>query len=77
MGMAQSMWPYIVNRYTTCEIRISGDGTVDAFCGTQDIGTGTRTVFAQVVAEELGLQAGRHQSSCRRLTLSARPSVRR
>ncbi|MBL8271851.1 xanthine dehydrogenase family protein molybdopterin-binding subunit [Steroidobacter sp.] len=57
VGMAQSMWPYIVNRYATCEIRISGDGSVDAFCGTQDIGTGTRTVFAQVVAEELGLRA--------------------
>lgn len=57
IGMAQSMWPYIVNRYTTCEVRIAGDGRVDAFCGTQDIGTGTRTVFAQVVAEELGLRA--------------------
>lgn len=57
VGMAQSMWPYIVNRYATCELRISGDGQVDAFCGTQDIGTGTRTVFAQVVAEELGLRA--------------------
>lgn len=57
LGMAQSMWPYIVNSYTTCEIRVSGDGTVEAFCGTQDIGTGTRTVFAQVVAEELGLRA--------------------
>jgi xanthine dehydrogenase YagR molybdenum-binding subunit len=57
IGMAQSMWPYIVNSYTTCEIRVAGDGTVDAFCGTQDIGTGTRTVFAQVVAEELGLEA--------------------
>jgi xanthine dehydrogenase YagR molybdenum-binding subunit len=57
IGMAQSMWPYIVNSYTTCEIRIAGDGTVEAFCGTQDIGTGTRTVFAQVVAEELGLRA--------------------
>jgi xanthine dehydrogenase YagR molybdenum-binding subunit len=57
LGMAQSMWPYIVNRYATCEIRIDGDGRVDAFCGTQDIGTGTRTVFAQVVAEELGLRA--------------------
>ncbi|MBM0107914.1 xanthine dehydrogenase family protein molybdopterin-binding subunit [Steroidobacter sp. S1-65] len=56
LGMAQSMWPYIVNSYTTCELRISGSGSVDAFCGTQDIGTGTRTVFAQVVAEELGLQ---------------------
>lgn len=57
LGMAQSMWPYIVNSYTACEVRISGDGRVDAFCGTQDIGTGTRTVFAQVVAEELGLRA--------------------
>jgi xanthine dehydrogenase YagR molybdenum-binding subunit len=57
IGMAQSMWPYIVNSYTTCEIRVAGDGTVEAFCGTQDIGTGTRTVFAQVVAEELGLRA--------------------
>ncbi len=57
IGMAQSMWPYIVNRYATCELRIAGDGSVDAFCGTQDIGTGTRTVFAQVVAEELGLRA--------------------
>lgn len=56
MGMAQSMWPYIVNRYATCELRIAGDGTVEAFCGTQDIGTGTRTVFAQVIAEELGLE---------------------
>jgi xanthine dehydrogenase YagR molybdenum-binding subunit len=57
LGMAQSMWPYIVNSYTSCEVRISGDGRVDAFCATQDIGTGTRTVFAQVVAEELGLRA--------------------
>lgn len=57
LGMAQSMWPYIVNRYATCEVRIRGDGRVDAFCGTQDIGTGTRTVFAQVIAEELGLRA--------------------
>lgn len=57
LGMAQSMWPYIVNSYTTVEIRVTGDGTVEAFCGTQDIGTGTRTVFAQVVAEELGLRA--------------------
>ena len=56
MGMAQSMWPYIVNSYAVCELQISGDGTVEAFCGTQDIGTGTRTVFAQVVAEELGLR---------------------
>jgi xanthine dehydrogenase YagR molybdenum-binding subunit len=30
---------------------------VEAFSSAQDIGTGTRTVFAQAVAEELGLRA--------------------
>jgi xanthine dehydrogenase YagR molybdenum-binding subunit len=33
------------------------DGSVEAFSAAQDVGTGTRTVLAQVVAEELGLRA--------------------
>jgi xanthine dehydrogenase YagR molybdenum-binding subunit len=37
-------------------VRIRGDGSVIALCGAQDIGTGTRTVMAQTVAEELGLR---------------------
>lgn len=57
MGMAQSQWVYIVHKDTTCEVRVNGDGSVEAFSSAQDIGTGTRTVFAQVVAEELGLRA--------------------
>jgi xanthine dehydrogenase YagR molybdenum-binding subunit len=57
IGMAQSQWVYIVHGgTTTCEVRIRGDGSVIALCGAQDIGTGTRTVMAQTVAEELGLQ---------------------
>jgi xanthine dehydrogenase YagR molybdenum-binding subunit len=57
VGMAQSHWIYLVHRSTACEVRIYGDGSVEAFSSAQDIGTGTRTVFAQAVAEELGLRA--------------------
>jgi xanthine dehydrogenase YagR molybdenum-binding subunit len=42
---------------SSCEVRVTGDGSVEAFSSTQDIGTGTRTVLAQVVAEEFGLRA--------------------
>src|SRR4029077_19011570 len=33
-------------------------GTAVLRCGTQDIGTGTRTVLAQLVADALGLEVG-------------------
>ncbi|NMO18622.1 xanthine dehydrogenase family protein molybdopterin-binding subunit [Pyxidicoccus fallax] len=56
VGFAQSQWLYLVHRNTGCEVRVLGDGSVEAFSGTQDIGTGTRTILAQVVAEELGLR---------------------
>ena len=41
----------------TCEVdvRISQDGSVTSSVGTQDLGTGTRTYVASIVAEELGL----------------------
>jgi xanthine dehydrogenase YagR molybdenum-binding subunit len=57
VGMAQSQWLYLVHRPTACEVRVSDDGSVAAFSSAQDIGTGTRTVLAQVVAEEFGLRA--------------------
>ncbi len=56
IGMAQSQWAYIVHGTTSCEVRIRGDGSVTALTAAQDIGTGTRTVIAQTVAEELGLR---------------------
>src|SRR5690606_23887429 len=39
-----------------CTLRIRPDGGVQTQCGTQDLGTGTRTVCAMVVAETFGLQ---------------------
>jgi xanthine dehydrogenase YagR molybdenum-binding subunit len=56
MGMAQSQWVSVVHPATACEVRVTGDGSVEAFSSAQDIGTGTRTVLAQVVAEEFGLR---------------------
>lgn len=40
---------------TRAQVDIHPDGQVVVKCGTQDIGTGTRTVVAIVAAEELGL----------------------
>ena len=42
-------------RGTQAEVQINPDGNVEVRCGTQDIGTGARTVVAMVAAEVLGL----------------------
>jgi xanthine dehydrogenase YagR molybdenum-binding subunit len=56
IGMAQSFWPGIVQTSASCEVRLQRDGLVEVRSSVQDIGTGIRTVLAQVVAEELGLR---------------------
>jgi xanthine dehydrogenase YagR molybdenum-binding subunit len=58
IGMAQSSWPGIVQSSGSCEVRIRRDGSVELRSAVQDIGTGTSTVLAQTVAEELGLAPG-------------------
>ncbi|HEX4261071.1 MAG TPA: molybdopterin cofactor-binding domain-containing protein, partial [Acetobacteraceae bacterium] len=58
MGMATSTYP--TNRQpASARVRLFADGTAVAMSGTQDLGTGTYTVMAQVAAEELGLPIGR------------------
>lgn len=56
VGMAQSFWGANVQINCACEVRILRDGSVEVLSSVQDIGTGIRTVIAQVVAEELGLR---------------------
>jgi xanthine dehydrogenase YagR molybdenum-binding subunit len=41
-----------------CRTTINPDGSVLVEIGTQDLGTGTRTIITQVAAETLGLQMG-------------------
>jgi xanthine dehydrogenase YagR molybdenum-binding subunit len=53
-GMATCTWP--AGRHNA-DVRVSllADGTARAVCATQDIGTGTYTVFAQVVSDRTGI----------------------
>lgn len=39
----------------TCNVKVHPDGGAEVFLGSQDLGTGTRTVIAQVLAETFGL----------------------
>jgi xanthine dehydrogenase YagR molybdenum-binding subunit len=56
VGFAQAVWYRIVNMDSGCEVRIHRDGSVEALSAVQDIGGGIKTVIAQVVAEELGIE---------------------
>jgi len=56
VGMAQSFWPGIVQTNAACEVWLHRDGSVEVRSSVQDIGSGIRTLLAQVVAEELGLR---------------------
>jgi xanthine dehydrogenase YagR molybdenum-binding subunit len=57
LGVAQSLWASNVQINASCEVRVMRDGTVEVRSSVQDIGTGTGTVLAQVVAEVFGLPA--------------------
>ncbi len=57
LGLALHTWGGVANS-STALLKIYPDGAVEAFCGTQDLGTGTRTIIAQVLAETFGLQVG-------------------
>lgn len=54
LGMGIHTWGGGANT-STCTLKIYPDGGVESFCGTQDLGSGTRTVCAMVLAETLGL----------------------
>jgi len=54
-GVGQSTWPRFVTLDSSVEVKIHNDGGVEIRSSVQDIGTGTKTILAQVVAEELGL----------------------
>src|SRR6266700_8344527 len=55
MGIAQSVWYRFVNMDSSCEVRVSRDGSVELMSSVQDLVTGTKTLLAGVVAEEFGI----------------------
>ena len=55
IGMATQIWGGGGGPPAYATIHLNPDGTVVLTAGTQDIGTGTRTVIAQICADELGV----------------------
>jgi xanthine dehydrogenase YagR molybdenum-binding subunit len=54
-GMASQIWGGGGGPPANAIVKLLSDATADVLVGVQDIGTGTRTVLAQIAAEELGL----------------------
>jgi len=57
MGIGWSAWGGMGHN-SQCRTTINPDGSVLVEIGTQDLGTGTRTIITQVAAESLGLPMG-------------------
>ena len=55
VGVAACFWGYAGGPPSTVIVKLFADGSVNLNMGASDIGTGTKTVMAQVVAEELGV----------------------
>ena len=53
-GVASQIWGAGGGPPAYALVRLNPDGTADVLTGSQDLGTGTRTVLAQVAAEALG-----------------------
>lgn len=54
VGMASQIWGAGGGPPAYATVRVNPDGTIDVLTGTQDLGTGSRTIFAQIAAESLG-----------------------
>jgi xanthine dehydrogenase YagR molybdenum-binding subunit len=56
IGVAAQLWGAGGGPPAYAEVRINRDGTALVATGTQDLGTGSRTILAQIAAEVLGLE---------------------
>lgn len=54
-GVASQIWGGGGGPPANAMVKLLPDGTAEVLVGVQDLGTGTKTVLAQVAAEELGL----------------------
>ena len=59
VGVAACMWGWNGDPRATAILKFFGDGSASLTFGASDIGTGTKTVMAMVVAEELGIPLDR------------------
>ena len=55
VGLSQSVWYRHLNLNSAAEVRVHKDGSVEVLSAVQDIGSGIKTVLAQVLAEQFGV----------------------
>jgi CO/xanthine dehydrogenase Mo-binding subunit len=54
VGVSAQIWSTGGGPPSYATVRLNSDGSADVLAGSQDLGTGTRTILAQVAAEALG-----------------------
>jgi xanthine dehydrogenase YagR molybdenum-binding subunit len=54
VGMASVTWGAGGGPPAYASVRLNRDGSIDVLTGSQDLGTGSRTILAQIAAEQLG-----------------------
>jgi xanthine dehydrogenase YagR molybdenum-binding subunit len=54
IGMAAQLWPTGGGPPSYATIRLNNDASIDVLAGTQDLGTGARTILSQIAAEAMG-----------------------
>lgn len=57
IGMSSLTWGAGGGPPAYASVRFNRDGSVDVLTGSQDLGTGSRTILAQIAAEQLGARA--------------------
>jgi xanthine dehydrogenase YagR molybdenum-binding subunit len=55
VGLGQSVWYRFVAMGSNAEVRIHKDGSLEVLSSVQDIGSGVKTVMAQILAEQFGI----------------------
>ena len=73
VGFAQSVWYRFVSMNSAAEVRIHKDGSLEVLSAVQDIGSGIKTVMAQILAEQFGVPPEKIARPCRRYKLSGGP----
>ena len=75
-GMASCAW--IAARFPAeASVELKDDGTVRVACGTQDIGTGTYTILAQLAADKTGVPLEKVEAVLGDSIASPRPALGR
>lgn len=55
VGLSQSVWYRFIDRDSAAEVRVHKDGSVEVLSAVQDIGSGIKTVMAQILAEQFAV----------------------